>query len=165
MSVLRRFLALYALMYAAFGVSSPFLPAFFAGRGLRPEEIGILFAAGTAVRLVSGALGGRLADLTQALRIVLAACAALAALAALTLLPARGFAPLFTISVLHAAALAPITTLADANQVGIANAIEAGQILVREAIAAGDLRERFPGADLMRGGEMVGACRHTHHTE
>ena len=55
--------------------------------------------------------------------------------------------------------------LADANQVGIANAIEAGQILVREAIAAGDLRERFPGADLMRGGEMVGACRHTHHTE
>lgn len=55
--------------------------------------------------------------------------------------------------------------LADANQVGIANAIEAGQILVREAIAAGDLRERFPGAYPMRGGEMVGACRHTHHTE
>jgi hypothetical protein len=55
--------------------------------------------------------------------------------------------------------------LADANQVRIANAIEAGQILVREAIAAGDLRERFPSAYPMRGGEMVGADGHTHHTE
>jgi hypothetical protein len=55
--------------------------------------------------------------------------------------------------------------LADANQVGIANAIEAGQILVCEAIAAGDLRERFPSAYPMRRGELVGACHHTHHTE
>lgn len=114
MSPLGRFVALYAQMYAAFGVSSPFLPAFFASRGLGPEQIGILFGAGTAVRLVSGPLGGRIADRTQALRVVLAACAALAALVALALLPARGFAPLFTIGVLQAAALAPITTLADA---------------------------------------------------
>jgi PPP family 3-phenylpropionic acid transporter len=120
MSLLRRFVTLYALMYAAFGVSSPFLPAFFAGRGLGPEQIGILLAAGTAVRLVSGPLGGRIADLTEALRVVLAACTALAAFVALTLLPARGFAPLFTISVLHAAALAPITTLADALALGAA---------------------------------------------
>jgi PPP family 3-phenylpropionic acid transporter len=120
MSALRRFVVLYALMYAAFGVSSPFWPAFFASRGLGPGEIGILFAAGTAVRLVSGPLGGRIADLTQALRVVLAACAGFAALVALTLLPARGFAPLFTISVLHAAALAPITTLADALALGAA---------------------------------------------
>ena len=31
MSALPRFVALYALMYGAFGVSSPFLPAFFEG--------------------------------------------------------------------------------------------------------------------------------------
>ena len=111
---LRRFVALYAQMYAAFGVASPFLPAFFASRGLGPEQIGMLFGAGTAVRLVSGPLGGRIADRTQALRVVLAACATLAALVALALLPAGGFAPLFTVGVLHAAALAPITTLADA---------------------------------------------------
>jgi MFS transporter, PPP family, 3-phenylpropionic acid transporter len=114
MSALYRFVTLYALMYAAFGVSSPFLPAFFAARGLSPMQIGILFAAGTAVRLVSGPLVGRIADLTRALRIVLAACAALAALCALAMLPAHGFARLFAISLLHAAALAPITTLADA---------------------------------------------------
>jgi PPP family 3-phenylpropionic acid transporter len=59
-------------------------------------------------------LCGRLADLTQALRAVLAICTALAALVALGLLPAAGFWALLMISVLHAAALAPITTLADA---------------------------------------------------
>ncbi len=114
MSALHRFVALYALMYAAFGVSSPFLPAFFGARGLAPEQLGILFATGTAIRLISGPLCGRLADLTQALRRVLAVCTALAALVALGLLPAAGFWALLTISVLHAAVLAPITTLADA---------------------------------------------------
>jgi PPP family 3-phenylpropionic acid transporter len=101
-------------MYAAFGVSSPFLPAFFAARGLTPVQIGMLFAAGTAARLVSGPLVGRIADRARALRIVLAACAAVAVVAALVMLPAHGFARLFAISLFHAAALAPITTLADA---------------------------------------------------
>jgi PPP family 3-phenylpropionic acid transporter len=114
MSVLPRFLALYALMYAAFGVSSPFMPAFFHARGLTPEQLGILFATGTAMRLISGPLCGRLADLTRALRAVLAVCATLAALVALGLLPAAGFPALLMVSVVHAAALAPITTLADA---------------------------------------------------
>jgi PPP family 3-phenylpropionic acid transporter len=120
MSALPRFVVLYALMYAAFGVSSPFLPAFFEARGLAPEQLGILFATGTAIRLVSGPLCGRLADLTQALRTVLAVCTALAALVALGLLPAAGFGSLLAISVLHAAALAPITILADALALGAA---------------------------------------------
>ena len=118
--MLHRFIALYAFMYAAFGVSSPFMPAFFQSRGLTPEQLGILFATGTAIRLISGPLCGRLADLTQALRAVLAVCIALAALVALGLLPAAGFWALLMISVVHAAALAPITTLADALALGAA---------------------------------------------
>jgi PPP family 3-phenylpropionic acid transporter len=120
MNALHRFVALYALMYAAFGVASPFMPAFFEGRGLAPEQLGILFAAGTAIRLVSGPLGGRLADLTQALRAVLAVCELLAALVALGLLSAPPFTPLLLISLLHAAALAPTTSLADALALGAA---------------------------------------------
>jgi MFS transporter, PPP family, 3-phenylpropionic acid transporter len=120
MSPLRRFIALYALMYAAFGVSSPFLPAFFEARGLVPDQLGLLFATGTAVRLISGPFVGRLADLTQALRALLALCTALAALVALGLLPAAGFWMLLIISLLHSAALAPITTLADALAVAAA---------------------------------------------
>lgn len=114
MSAVHPFIALYALMYAAFGVSSPFMPAFFEARGLKPEQLGFLFAIGTMIRLISGPLCGRLADLTQALRSVLAVCAALAALIALGLLPTSGFWALLLISALHAAALAPITMLADA---------------------------------------------------
>ena len=120
MNALHRFALLYALMYAAFGVSSPFMPAFFEGRGLAPEQLGILFAAGTAIRLVSGPLGGRLADLTQARRAVLAACQLLAALVAIGLLSAPSFTPLFLTSLLHAAALAPTTALADALALGAA---------------------------------------------
>ena len=114
MGPLHRFVALYTLMYAAFGVSSPFMPAFFEGRGLTPEQIGMLFGAGTAIRLVSGPLVGRLADLTQALRAVLAICELLAAFVALSLLSASSFTPLLLTSLLHAAAVAPTTTLADA---------------------------------------------------
>jgi MFS transporter, PPP family, 3-phenylpropionic acid transporter len=117
-TALHRFIALYTLMYAAFGVSSPFMPAFFQGRGLAPEQLGILFAAGTAIRLVSGPLCSRVADLTQALRAVMAVCTLLAALVALGLLSASGFTSLLVISVLHAAALAPTTTLADALALG-----------------------------------------------
>ncbi len=111
---LPRFILLYALMYAAFGVASPFWPAFFESRGLSPQQLGILFALGTAVRLLSGPAAGRLADRLQALRAVLAGCVALAALIALGLLPAHGFWLLLLVSVAHAAALAPITTLTDA---------------------------------------------------
>jgi MFS transporter, PPP family, 3-phenylpropionic acid transporter len=91
MRTLLRFLALYALMYAAFGVSSPFMPALFERRGLGPEQLGMLFAAGTGIRLVSGPLCGRLADHMQALRAVLTVCTTLAALIAIGLLSAVGF--------------------------------------------------------------------------
>jgi PPP family 3-phenylpropionic acid transporter len=113
-SALLRFVALYALIYGAFGVSSPFMPAFFARRGLTSEQLGVLFGAGTAIRLISGPLCGRLADRTEALRGVLAICAALAAVVGVSLLGITGFPALLTVSLLHSAALAPITTLADA---------------------------------------------------
>jgi MFS transporter, PPP family, 3-phenylpropionic acid transporter len=109
-----RFVVLYALMYGAFGVSSPFMPAFFEWRGLTPQQLGVLFSAGTAIRLISGPIFGRLADVTHALRGVLTICAALAAVIAVSLLEVTGFGTLLAVSVLQAAALAPITTLADA---------------------------------------------------
>lgn len=101
-------------MYAAFGVASPFMPAFFERRGVSPEQIGLLFGVGTAVRLIAGPLVGRAADLTQALRAVLAICELFAAAAALSLLMAPVLVPLLLATLFHAAALAPTTTLADA---------------------------------------------------
>jgi PPP family 3-phenylpropionic acid transporter len=105
-------------MYGAFGVSSPFMPAFFEQRGLAPQQLGVLFGAGTAIRLISGPICGRLADMAEALREVLAICAALAAAVAVALLGAARFPALLAISLVHAAALAPITSLGDALAVG-----------------------------------------------
>lgn len=114
MSSLPRFITLYALMYGAFGVSSPFMPAFFERRGLTPEQLGILFGAGTAIRLISGPMCGRLADFMGSLQSMFAVCASLAAAVALGLLGETRFPALLAISLLHAAALAPITSLGDA---------------------------------------------------
>ena len=108
------FIVLYATMYVAFGVASPFLPRYFESRGLTPEEIGLLLALGRMGRLVAGPFAGRLADQLGALRAVLATCAASAAAMALGLLTVEGFWLLVIVHMGHAVALAPIPTLADA---------------------------------------------------
>jgi PPP family 3-phenylpropionic acid transporter len=118
---LARFILLYAAMYAAFGVASPFLPSFVTGRGLLPEQLGLVLGAGTAVRLLTASLAGRIGDLIQALRAVLVVCTALAASVTLGYLPAHGFWILLGMSLLHAASLAPITILADALALGSAS--------------------------------------------
>ena len=108
------FLVLYAVLYAAFGVASPFLPALIEERGIAAEQLGIVFAAGTAIRLISAPLAGRVADQTHALRLTLAVCAIGTALAALGYLGAWSFWAILAVSLVHAFALAPTTNLADA---------------------------------------------------
>jgi PPP family 3-phenylpropionic acid transporter len=120
-TTLTPFLLLYAAMYAAFGVASPFLPAFVSARGVPPEQLGLMLGAGTAVRLLTAPLAGRIGDLLQALRVVLVICIALAAVMTLGYLVAPGFWLLLGMSLLHAAALAPITVLADALALGAAS--------------------------------------------
>lgn len=121
MQALPRFVLLYAAMFAAYGVASPFLPAFVNERGLPPEQLGAVLAAGTAIRLLSAPLAGRIGDLMQALRVALVVCTALAAAVTLGYLPARGFWIFLALTLLHAAALAPTTVLADALSLGAAN--------------------------------------------
>jgi len=117
---LTRFHLLYGLLFAAFGVRSPFLPPLLQDRGLRPEAIGLVLAASTGVRLLAGPAAGRLADRLGAHRLVLAACAVAAGLLGLGYLPAWGFWPLFSVGVGQAAMLAPIIPLADALALGAA---------------------------------------------
>jgi PPP family 3-phenylpropionic acid transporter len=111
---LTNFILLYVFLYGAFGASSPFLPAYVEERGIATELIGVVFGAGTAIRLVSAPIAGRIADRTRALRLVLALCAVGSALAATGYLSATSFWPLLAVSLLHAIALAPTTNLADA---------------------------------------------------
>jgi PPP family 3-phenylpropionic acid transporter len=109
-----RFIVLYAALYSAFGVVSPFLPAYFADRGLDPQQIALVIGFGTAVRLVSGPLVGRLADSGRTWRGTLAACAAGAGVLALAYFLADGFAPILLVSLAQSALLAPVAPIADA---------------------------------------------------
>jgi len=65
---------LFALLYAAFGAASPLLPALTEAKGLSSEQIGMMFGAATAVRLLSAPVAGRIADRTHAPRATLAIC-------------------------------------------------------------------------------------------
>jgi MFS transporter, PPP family, 3-phenylpropionic acid transporter len=112
--VLLRFVVLYSALFSAFGATSPFLPAFLAGRGLGAEELGIVLGAATAVRLVCGPIAGRVADRFRLFRAELAVCAIVAAGAALLYFTVHGFWAVMAISLLQAAALAPLAPLADA---------------------------------------------------
>ena len=116
--LLPRFLALYAVLFGAFGVASPFLPGLLQQDGLHPGALGIVLAAGTAVRILAGPLGGRLADRLGTPAVVLAGFTAASAIVALGYVPARGLPLLLTVSVTHAALLAPLTPLADALALG-----------------------------------------------
>ncbi len=119
-SSLPRFLALYAALFAAFGVASPFLPGLLQQDGLHASSIGIVLASGTAIRLLAGPLGGRLADRLAKPSRVLAGFAAASALVAILYAPARGLTALLCVSVAHAAMLAPLTPVADALALGSA---------------------------------------------
>ena len=119
-TALPRFILLYAAMYAAFGVASPFLPALVNARGVPAAQLGLVLSAGTAVRLLTAPLAGRTGDVLQGLRVVLVVCTALAAAVTLGYLPAHGFWPLLALSLLHAASLGPVTILADALALGAA---------------------------------------------
>ena len=127
MTALPKFVALYAAMYAAYGVASPFLPAFVSERGLSPEELGLALALGTGIRLVSAPMAGRIADLLQGLRVMLVVSIAAAALVTLGYLSARGFWMLLAVMLLHAWTLAPMTVLADALALG-ARGFEYGRV-------------------------------------
>jgi MFS transporter, PPP family, 3-phenylpropionic acid transporter len=109
-----RFLLLYGTMFVAFGVASPFLPALLHERGLGASEIGVVLAAGTAVRLVIGPAISRLADRLAKHRQILTLSIAMSAVIAFGYSLPAGFAIFLLVSVAHASALASIVPIADA---------------------------------------------------
>ncbi|MBR0674460.1 MFS transporter, partial [Roseomonas soli] len=92
----------------------PFIPPLMAARGLSATEVGTILAAGASVRLVSGPLGGRLADALGRPRGVMAAGAAVAALAACLYGLAAGFGGLLAANLVFALAFASVVPLGDA---------------------------------------------------
>ena len=117
---LPRFLLLYSALFSAFGVASPFLPGLLEERGLSAARIGVVLAAGTAIRLGAGPAACRLADRLGLHRQVLTVLCALSAAVALGYWGSSVFVTLLFVSVLHASVLAPIVPLADALTIAAA---------------------------------------------
>jgi len=114
LSPLVKFVALYTALYSAYGVVSPFLPAYFGSRGLTAQQIAIVIGLGTALRLVSGPLIGRLADRQRMWRNALSICASGAGAVAVAYVWAYAFAVFLLVSLAQSALLAPLTPIADA---------------------------------------------------
>src|ERR1700694_1981786 len=119
-SMLYRFLILYGLLYAVFGVQSPYLPILLATLHVRPETMALPLAAGTAIRLMAAQAVARLADRLDAAKVFLALCTTAAALIGLGYLPAQGAWLLIGVGVLHSAALAPLPPLRHTLALGAA---------------------------------------------
>ena len=96
------------------------MPAFLSSHGLAVERIGLVLAAGTAVRIVAGPLAGRLADRLDARRRVLTVAAALSGTIGWAYLAAFGLLPLLAVSMAPAAATASLAPLSDALSVAAA---------------------------------------------
>jgi MFS transporter, PPP family, 3-phenylpropionic acid transporter len=111
--VLLGFITLYAALFSAFGLYSPFLPALLTERGLAPEQLGLVLGAATALRLASGPIAGRMADRFQIFHIELAVCPILAASAGVLYLATPGFWTVVAVSLFQAATLAPLVPVAD----------------------------------------------------
>ena len=95
-------------------VQSPFLPALLREQGLRAEEIGIVLAASTSIRVFAGPAVGHVADRLRRHTLTLCACALVAAVAGLGYVMIQGFAGLLLVALVQAAMLAPIVPLSDA---------------------------------------------------
>jgi PPP family 3-phenylpropionic acid transporter len=104
---------LYATQFFAFGVILPFLPAVFAVRGMDAAQVAALLAVGSAVRLLAGPLGGRLADALAAPRAVMALGGLAAGLAACGFVFASGFVLVLALNTLMSIGFAPIVPLSD----------------------------------------------------
>src|SRR4051812_19952079 len=111
---LSRFVVLYAAIYGAYGVASPFLPAFVRSHGIAPEQLGLVLGTATAVKLVVAPVAGRAGDALHSLRFVLAACIFAGAIATLGYVRAETLSSFVVLALLQAAALAPMAILADA---------------------------------------------------
>lgn len=120
MSSAPRHAAAYAAQFFAFGVILPFLPAVLSARGLDASEVAAVLASGSAVRLLAGPTGGRLADALGAPRGVLAMAALIALLSACGFWLAAGFAMLLLANAALSSGMAPIGPLTDALAVSAA---------------------------------------------
>jgi PPP family 3-phenylpropionic acid transporter len=109
-----RLAAFYAALFMGLGVQLPFLPVWFAAKGLDATAIGLALAVPMVVRAFAIPLAARQADRHAALRTALVITAAMAALGYGALALAEGLAAVVGAYALASVCYTPIMPLADA---------------------------------------------------
>jgi PPP family 3-phenylpropionic acid transporter len=104
----------YAALFAALGVQVPFLPLWFAAKGLDASTIGMVLSVPMIVRLLAIPLATRIADRQDALRAVIAIASALAMLGYGALGLAQGPLAVTIAFALASVFYTPLMPLADA---------------------------------------------------
>jgi PPP family 3-phenylpropionic acid transporter len=125
-SALWVFLTTYALLYGAFGMQSPFVPALLRERGLQAQDIGLVLAAAMVVRVLAGPVVAHAADRLRRHTLILCGCALFAALASISYLLTHSRAGLLCVALLHAVMLGPIAPITDALAATAAQASRLG---------------------------------------
>jgi PPP family 3-phenylpropionic acid transporter len=125
-SALWLFLTTYALLYGAFGMQSPFVPALLREHGLQAQDIGLVLAAAMVVRVLAGPVVAHAADRLRRHTLILCGCALFTALTSISYLLTHGLAGLLGVALLHAAMLGPIAPISDALAATAAQASRSG---------------------------------------
>ena len=103
----------YAAVFLFVGVSLPFWPVWLAAKGMSAIEIGILFTAGSWIRIAAPALAAHVADRRGRRRGVLILLTLSSFAVHLLFLISEGFAALLAVSILAAVAFTPIIPMGE----------------------------------------------------
>ncbi len=103
----------YAAVFLFVGVSLPFWPVWLTAKGMSATEIGLLFTAGSWIRIAAPAIAAHFADRRGRRRGVLILLASLSFAVHLLFLVAEGFAALLAVSILAAIAFTPIIPMGE----------------------------------------------------
>jgi len=136
-SIPARFALLFAAQFSAIGAMMPFLPVVLQSKGLSAEQVSIVLAAGSAVRLLAAPFIGRGADgLGDPRRVLVLAAAVAGCTASGYVLAPAGAAPLLLVALLHSLFLAPVVPLSDALWLGASRRLGSDYGRVRSAGSA-----------------------------
>lgn len=103
----------YSCMFGMVGIYQPFIPLWFAERGLSAGEIGLLLALSSVVRAAANPFVARYADTRENRKTLVVWLCLAGILSAFAMVPAYGFWPVLALTLLHIAIQAPVNPLGE----------------------------------------------------
>lgn len=129
-AVAARYASVYGGIFLIIGIMLPFWPLWLKSRGLDATEIGIVFAVGAWVRVLTDPLVTHTADRTGNGRAMLILCAALCTLGFAGFIPAWGFWPIVLVTAFQSMFLRALIPLSETQTMAavLADKLDYGRI-------------------------------------